>query len=168
MDSGYVNQCKEDFSEAYVRSVAAAAGCWLDRRSRDYDGIDAMITRYGNTGTYPDAPLNMQLKGAHDAAVDEEAVRYDLSVNNYDKLRIKRSTAPSVLVLVIVPDDPADWIEQDEVDLHMLRAGYWMDLLGEPATANRTTKRISIPRSQLLTVAELRRIMNLVAEDRFP
>lgn len=43
MDGGYVNQCKDDLTEAYIRSIAAAAGCWVQQVARDYDGIDVML-----------------------------------------------------------------------------------------------------------------------------
>jgi hypothetical protein len=168
VQDGFINQCKEDLSEAYIRSVAAAAGCWVDRLDRDYDGIDVMITRYGDVGTYPAAPLRVQLKATHRATIGATEIKYDLSVTNYDKLRVKRSTAPAILVLVVVPEDPAEWIEQDEDDLHLFRAAYWIDLLGKPETANRQSVRIAIQRSHLLTVAELERIMIRVTEDAFP
>jgi hypothetical protein len=168
VDHGFISQCKEDLSEAYIRSVAAAAGCWVDQLDRDYDGIDVMITRYGDVGTFPDASLRVQLKASHGAIYGDHEIRYDLSVTNYDKLRVRRSSAPAILVLLVVPEDPTQWLEQDEVDLHLLRAAYWRDLLGAPETDNRKTIRISIPRGQLLTVTALEDIMARVTEDNFP
>ena len=168
VDNGFISQCKEDLSEAYIRSVAAGSGCWVDQLSRDYDGIDVVVTRYGNVGAFPDAPLRVQLKATHNATYGESDIKYDLSVKNYDKLRVKRSSAPAILVLLVVPEDPDDWVNQDEEDLHLLRAAYWIDLLGRPPTENLSTIRISIPRAQLLTVAALSDIMDRVTEDSFP
>ena len=166
--SAWVSQCKEDFSEAYVRSVTAAAGCRLDNVTRDYDGIDAYVVRYLDEGTVPDAALRLQLKSTHAVTWYEDEFAYALPIRNYNKLRVRRSNAPALLVVVVVPDDPNDWTQQDEDSLHLLRAGYWVNLLGEPEKPNTTSITIRVPRTNLLTVEGLDGIMSRVVEDDFP
>jgi len=168
MDAGYVNQCKEDFSEAYLRSVVAAAGCHLENVTRDYEGIDAYVVRYGHKGSLPDAALRVQLKATHTVAWYDDRLSYSLPIKNYEKLRLRRSNSPAILVLVVVPADPADWTDQDEESLDLFRAGYWMSLLGGPEVDNRSSLTIRIPRANLLTAEELERIMDRVVEDDFP
>jgi hypothetical protein len=168
LGSKWIPQCKEDFGEAYVRSVAAAAGCRLENVKRDYDGIDAYCVRYGDDGTIPDAALNVQLKSTHNVRSYVDELSYSLPIGNYNKLRVRRSNAPSILILVVVPADPTDWTEQDEEDLHLFRAGYWANLLGKPAVSNKTHRTVRIPRANLFTVEELDAIMSRVVEDDFP
>jgi hypothetical protein len=165
--SPYLNQCKEDFGEAYVQAVAAVAGCWIQTFRRDFDGMDGQVTRYGDEGTIPDAPLRFQLKTTKNARLLGDEVRYALEVKNYDKLRIRRG-APAILILIVVPDDPEWWLEQDESALALARAGYWVSLEGAPATRNGTKKTIALPRTQLWSVEAVGNIMEHVVEDRFP
>lgn len=163
----YVNQCKEDFGEAYVKAVAAAAGCWVQCFGRDYDGVDGQLTRYGEAGTFPDNPLRFQLKTTHTATMTENGVTYALPVKNYNKLRIRRGPS-AILILVVVPEMPVEWLLQDEAQLILTRAGYWLSLEGADATPNRASITVSIPKGQLFSVEALDGLMQLVVEDQFP
>src|SRR5262245_39129859 len=131
----HIDQCKEDFGEAYVKAVAAAAGCWIQWFSRDYDGVDGQITRYGADGTFPDNPLRFQLKTTHAAVATDDGLRYKLPVKNYNKLRVRRGPS-AVLILVVVPERPVEWLLQDHTQLIMTRAGYWLSLEGADETPN--------------------------------
>jgi hypothetical protein len=162
-----IDQCKEDFGEAYVKAVAAAAGCWVQWFSRDYDGVDGQITRYGHEGTFPDNPLRFQLKTTHAAVTVDDGLRYELPVKNYDKLRVRRGPS-AVLIVVVVPESPSDWISQDDTQLIMTRAGYWRSLYGAAETTNRASIAVTMPTAQLFDVAALDRLMALVVEDQFP
>lgn len=166
--SMFANWCKEGFSEAYVRAIAARAGCYVQRRFDDVDRIDGDIRSYSDEGRFPSAPLEFQLKASTTADVQDDAVIYDLSAAAHNRLCARQSSAPSILILVVMPQRLDDWLLESEEDLLLRRAAYWLSLEGREPTANANSKRIRIPRDNQLTVDSLYRIMRLVAEDEFP
>ena len=68
------------------------------------------------------------------------------------------SPLPKLLIVLLLPDDPTQWLTLDENSLISRRCAYWVSLEGAPASDNQTGKTIAIPRTQLLTVEALRAV----------
>ncbi len=81
----------------------------------------------------------MQLKCTSQEVLRGGEVRFPLKRKNYDDLRAMELLVPRILVVVLVPEQPADWIGQDEARLELRRCGYWSSLFGAAATDNETT-----------------------------
>ncbi|MBF0141746.1 MAG: DUF4365 domain-containing protein [Magnetococcales bacterium] len=67
-----------------------------------------------------------------------------------------------------VTHDLADWFETTEDQLLLRHCGYWVSLRGEPTMDNTTNKTVTIPRNQLLTVDNLRSLMNRIGTGGTP
>jgi hypothetical protein len=151
-------QQKEQFSIAFVRAVAAAAGVNIYRPEVDDDSVDiGFCTRVvRNRAMRP--RLEAQLKCSAGVEEDETAYRFPLKVKNYDELR-GDDIVPRVLILVIVPADANAWLTLTAEQLVLRKAAYWVNLAGLPETANTAAVTVSIPKKQLFDVASLRQLL---------
>src|SRR5262245_3542967 len=139
-----LNRSKELFSDAYVRAVVSAARMHVEGRTVDIDSVDGYIHYTGWIGGEYSPQIAYQLKcTAVDSHVRGDHIAYPLSIKNFDELRVE-SGVPRILIVVVVPEDAADWLLQDEVRLRVHRCGYWMSLRGSPPTANVHTRTIRI------------------------
>ena len=71
---------------------------------------------------------------------------------------------PHLLVVVVLPEDEAEWLAQTEEQLILRRCGYWMSLRGRDeiqGDAGSTT--VYIPRTQVFSVEELEKLMTGVS-----
>jgi len=162
-----INQRKQQFSHAYVKAVAAVAGFAWSQPSVDDDSIDLGLAQRGGAGTVRSPRLEMQLKCHAMATPAEPDFAFWLKLKNYDDLR-EPTEVKRILVVVLVPDDLADYLAESETELAMRRCGYWYSLRGMPATANQTGETIRIPRAQAFTVQALQEIMQRIGQGALP
>ncbi|MGE0144331.1 MAG: DUF4365 domain-containing protein [Planctomycetota bacterium] len=160
---------QEAFSLAYVRAVAAAAGFRLqDGPQPDDDSVDLTIAARGATGTVASPKLDVQLKCKLWTPDDGREVAYDLKLKNYEDLRLAHVQVPRILILVAVPEEVADWIEQDDVRLLMRHCGWWASLRDLPESPNTEKVRVKIPRVNRFDVRGLTDIMQRLAKGELP
>lgn len=150
-----INQQKEQFSITYVRAVASVAGYSLYRPNVDDDSVDLGIAARGETGPILSPRLELQLKCTSRDVLDSDFVRYPLKLKNYNDLRIN-ALVPRILVVVLVPNNLADWLQQSEEELCMRYCGYWVSLREQAETQNTSTVTVELPRSNQFTVEALR------------
>jgi hypothetical protein len=158
------NHRQEALSLAYVQAVAARAGLSCSFRNFDY-GIDITVhdiwqrgRRYGETGF----KIDFQAKSTVAAALTAEVLQYDLDIKNYEDLRVAPPTCPRLLVVLALPDDEAQWIEQTEEYLLVRRAAYWIALMGRDPVSNTRKVRLALPRENLFTIDALQNLMQRV------
>ena len=151
---------QSEFGIAYVRAVAHAAGFFTQESNRttDGDGVDLTICHRGARGTVRSPRLDLQVKTTA-GTVAQDPIPYDLDVKNHHELVCADWQVPRALVLVVVPEPPAPWVEATEAQLILRRCGYWLSLRGQPATTNTTTQRVFLPRAQVFHVQPLRDLM---------
>lgn len=159
-----INHQKEQFSIAYVRAIISAAGYTVYKLDIDEDSVDLGIAGKGGKGTFCSPHLEMQLKCTAIANYDNGYLRYPLKIKNYDDLRRINLHVPQILVTVIVPKELKDWLEQSEEALTMYKCGYWTSLRGKPETKNTKTVTVHLPKRNLFTVEELKRIMSRISD----
>ncbi len=165
MDS---SQQKEQFSFAYVRAVAAAAGYAVSEPSVDDDSIDLQIASRSLTGCVKRPRLELQVKSTADLALDDESFAFPLKIKNYNDLRDPDVLVPRILVVVRVPDDIAEWTEATDNELLVRRCGYWATLRGAPATANQHTVSVDLHRANRLSRDALMDIMTRISQGDAP
>jgi hypothetical protein len=153
----------EQFSYAYVRAVASAAGFDTGVMSMDYDSVDLIIRGRSFDGPIRNPTIDLQLKATHQNLVGDVEMTYQLKRKNYDDLRATNVAHPQLLVVVQVPGDRVDWLEQDETALRLRRCGYWKSLRGQPEIETDSVM-VKIPRVQQFTVANLNHIMSQVSQ----
>ncbi len=149
---------------AYLRAVVAKVGMTYDLPMRDF-GIDGTISRIARKQgrlVPSGVRLDVQLKSSINAAIEDDYVTYELEIRAYEVLRDDAAEIPRILVLLILPKDEREWIEQDEEGLIMRKCAYWISLRGQPETANYRSITIRIPRRNLFSIENLRDIMDTI------
>src|SRR5207237_680676 len=119
----HITHRQEQFSNAFLLAVAAAAGCSAAKPSVDNDSIDWTLS---NRMTHS-PKLDVQLKCTVLEALADGNFHYELKKKNYDDLIIDVSS-PRILVLVIVPEPIEDWMHQTAEHLILRRCAYWISL----------------------------------------
>lgn len=152
-------QQKEQFSIAYVRAVAAAAQVNIYKPEVDDDSVDIGFAVRSVVGRPQPPRLEAQLKCTAVADSDEQNFRLELKVKNYHDLRGEHYV-PRVLIVVIVPAAPQDFLTQDHESLALHRCGYWLSLRAMPETKNTAKVTVAIPRGQMFTVEALKQLLN--------
>ena len=71
---------------------------------------------------------------------------------------------PRILVVVLIPETPEDWLTQSEAELCIRGCGYWISLRGKPKTQNTNAVTVAIPRTNQFTVAALQSIMERISQ----
>ena len=163
-----IDQRKEQFSHAYVKAVAAVAGFAWYKPSVDDDSIDLGLAQTGGGGTTRSPRLDMQLKCRAAAIPSDTVFSHAIKLKNYDDLRDTNVLVPPILVVVLVPDDPGEWLVHSETELAIRRCGYWLSLHGLPASTNQTGQTVQMNRSQTFSVDALRGIMERIGNGRLP
>ena len=162
-----ISQQKEQFSQTYVRAIAIAAGYSLYKPEVDDDSVDLGIAAKGGKGYLRSPRLELQLKCTSQTIADRKRLKYPLSLKNYNDLRANVHV-PRLLVVVLVPERPMDWLQHSEEALCMKHCGYWISLRGQSATQNTTAVTIELPRSNQFTVEALQGIVELISQGGFP
>jgi hypothetical protein len=164
------SQRQEALSRAYVRAVAAQAGVICGTAESDF-GIDLYLRaveshgpQYWDTG----AQLDVQVKSTTRAALREDDVAYDLEVRAYNLLRQEKCLRPRVLVLLVLPDDEAEWLSHSEEELSLRRCAYWTSLRGAAPTDAQTTIRITLPRANVFSAEALTRLLDEATKENPP
>jgi hypothetical protein len=155
------NHRQEIMSRAYVQAIAGCCGLMSSLRDFDY-GIDVTlhdIRRRGHRHMESGFKLDIQAKSTTTRNLTATDVVYDLQVKNYDDLRDPQVGCPRILVLLVLPEDEPQWMEQTEDQLLLRHAAYWLSLKGQGPTGNRKTVRVLLPRANLFSVQALESLM---------
>ena len=149
----------EQFSFAYVRAVAAHADCAVtDNHYPDINSKDGTISAdWGRRRP----KIDFQAKATSQDVLRDGSVRFRLPRSDYDNLR-RRDMIPHILIVLLMPKDDADWLNQTSEELTMRRCAYWKSLEGMGERPNVSTVTVRVPVSQTFDSAQLRDMMNRV------
>jgi hypothetical protein len=163
------NQRQESLSRAYVQAVVARAGMSVSVPTPDA-GIDLSvhdIIEVGRQRIESGYRIDIQAKSTSIAHLDTAQVRYDLEVPSYESLRYPAGN-PRILIVLVLPEDEAEWLSQTEQELTLRRAAYWLSLRGAPETRNRRSVRVSIPRGNVFSAEALQAMMARIKSGAMP
>jgi hypothetical protein len=163
-----LNAQKEQFGNAHVRAVAAAAGYNVYKPEVDDDSVDWGICERGSRGTMRSPRFELQLKCSSRDILKDDHVAFPLKIKNYDDLRHDDFQVARILIVVLVPDQVAEWMAQSEESLALYHCGYWLSLRGMSAVANQESVTVHLPREQLFSVADVQSIMQRIARGGHP
>jgi Domain of unknown function (DUF4365) len=161
---------QEALSRAYVQAIAGACGMGYSLPNPDY-GIDLTLEDIiirGQRRVPSGWKLDVQAKSTTQAAVEAAIVKYDLDVQAYEDLRDPEAPCPRVLIVLVLPEDEAEWLAQTEGELILRRCAYWYSLRGRGQTTRRRKVRLSIPRANLFSVEALRGMMSRLKQGIVP
>ena len=134
------NLIQEQLSWAYVQAVVSRAGWRLSRPNVDDRGIDGTLL-------VPTSGINMvdfQLKSTTAYTIQDDTIAYDLRVENYNRL-IATDGIPLILILLLMPDEPADWLSEGPDELCLRKCAYWVSLMGQQRSNNASSCRVFLP-----------------------
>lgn len=89
---------------------------------------------------------------------------HDRDVRTYDLLRLETRGCPRLLVLLVLPEDEAQWLGQTVEELTLRRCAYWVSLRGAEPTANQATVRIPIPAGNVFSVQAIQTLLKALSE----
>lgn len=143
------NDRKEQLSQAYVAAISARCGFTISIPSLDRDSIDLQVS----SGTSRRASVQFQLKATSSPTWDDNELKFQLIAKNYNDL-VARRQVPLLLAVMVLPDDPTDWLLIEPDHLILKRSVWWHSLIGLPAI-EQGSKQVRIPRANLLTTETL-------------
>ena len=151
---------KEQFSIAYVKSLAAAVGLKYSIESVDDDSIDITLKGKGFNGEIISPVVDFQVKATSANCISGSSLRFPLSIKNYDDLRSERVVSPRYLLVLKLPDDePQNWLTLGDDRISLKNSCYWFSLRAMPNTTNTTSVTVTIPIQQRFTPESLRAMM---------
>lgn len=153
-----IQSIEELLSLSCVSAIIARSGHAPNPIAYDF-GIDLEVRNVANHGTSRidvGAFLSLQLKASVNWTLEPEYVVFDLEAAAYNRLAFQNSnsTVPCALVLCCLPPDPEHWMSVCEDDFILRKCCYFYFIKGDE-TDNTVSKRIRIPRVQLLTPESL-------------
>jgi hypothetical protein len=161
----HVAHAQEQFSNAFILAVASLAGCAAAKPYPDVDSIDWILS----CRLAPRRPkLDLQIKSTARDAGHPQSIAYPLKRRNYDDLVLTNLLTPRLLVLVVVPPQPEQWLTFSPEHLVLRRSAYWCSLAGLPASKNAESVTVQVPRANLFDVAALTRLMQSINEGGAP
>lgn len=164
---------QEDLSLAYISAVAAKAGYNCGRPSGHDYGIDLEIgdvAQIGQRRVDLGYRLHIQAKASHNFIIsdDDKCILYDLKIAAYNMLILEDRGTPAILVLYCMPSDEDDWLSVYEEYTILKHCGYWISLRWMPASTNKETQRIEIPKGQMFTDSSLKSLMDRIKGGGYP
>lgn len=157
------NQHQGLFGESFVRVLASAAGLIVARAELDVTGDDFTISHKGMLGSTRHPKVDVQVKSwSRRRAVWEGGHwKYQMRARHFNELAGRNFALPRFLVLVIVPDDSADYAITRADTVELKHAAYWLSLQDHQQvhTAPDTKVAVDVPGTNLLTVDSLRALL---------
>lgn len=165
-DSLPVEQMKEQISVAYIRMVAAAAGCTVGDWSADFDGVDISIKSHAEYPEKLGPTLDVQLKcTSKKDVVKADHIAWQIDERTHKYLASGKRSVPAILAVLVVPEDREIWLDHNEERLLMASTMYWVAGSDIPALPDgQKTLTVHLPRSNRFTREALLGIMRAIGE----
>ena len=149
---------EESLCIAHIYALAGVAGVnYGIKKVYDYgvDGQFCEVVLRGNRRIDSGFPLDFQAKATVNWELEDDHIVYDLEAQTYNDL-VSRTAAESTMILILLclPPHRSDWHGTTYDETILRHCCYWYIITGEP-TSNTSTKRIRVPRQNLLTPASL-------------
>lgn len=97
------NEQKQQFSFAYLRAIASAAGYGVSRPEIDDDSVDLTFAARGVGGAIRSPRLDAQVKCTAKPLRNDVDPSLSLPCKNYNDLRDPNLQAPRILIVMYVP-----------------------------------------------------------------
>lgn len=159
-----MNARQEQFSVAFVRMIAAAAGCSIKSHETDYDGVDITIASSVEYQRMYCPQIEMQLKcTTQHHRLGPRHLSWTLERRSFLKLVNPKRFAPALLGVLLIPADPDRMLDLSEKRLISESRMYWQfaTKLGT-IEEGKASKTVHLPRTNLFNVEGLLKIMRTV------
>jgi hypothetical protein len=153
---------REQLSIAFIHTVASRAGYAWEPTRIDKDGIDGRVRArdfIDPRATVRSPSIGFQLKATTTITGSPDPIPYPLKQGNYNHLRGDKFAEPRYLALLVLPEDPAEWVKLDADALVLRRCMHWKSLVSAPETKNEVTTTVYIPRANILDMEGMQRLV---------
>ncbi|MEU8524539.1 DUF4365 domain-containing protein [Streptomyces sp. NPDC048629] len=154
------------YGETFVAAIAAAAGFQVAVPYPDI-GKDLILGR-DHEDPELDVQIALQVKTRRvgDFTSTAGGFKISLSADRFNRLRGRRQV-PCYLVMVIVPEEPADYIEVRGRALTLRHSAYWVSLEHHrlPIQQGQKSVTVTVPRENLLTIEALHEFFHRACEE---
>ena len=163
-----ISSRKAQFSIAYVKAIAAQIGLNPSIDDVDNDSVDITFKGTGFTGgLFRNPHIEVQLKCTSQDVVKGNVVKYPLKIKYYDDLRGEDVVAPRYLMILVVPDDPKEWTDNNDNSLTLFNTCYWASLRYLPGKSNTTNVTVEVSAKQKVTPDTLMNLMEKASKAEF-
>jgi hypothetical protein len=158
----------EELQKSYIQAIAAAAGCTVGEFRVDANKED-LIIEHRSTAHVEDLvmSLRLQLKSTHTvphsafSSAAGATFSYVLDNETLAVLAAPNFTIPRILVVMLMPEHPQDWVLTGSDHLALHNRCYWVNLTGVRATGAASTT-VQIPWANVLDAQSLCDIMGRI------
>lgn len=129
------------YGVVYMRALAGQVGCLFNETAPGEDvlAIDCNIE-------FPENIVRVQVKTTYQYAIDGDDDHLTYTATPHWIEKWEQSHVPVYFVVVVVPNDSAQWLDHHDGGTHMFRtAAYWVRI---DAAVLRESPTIRVPRSQ--------------------
>jgi hypothetical protein len=157
------------FGEAFVRTLAAAAGLNILRRDLDVTGVDLKLEYPDELGEIMFPTIDVQVKSWRKTRATSSAGNwtYRMKSKHFNQLAGIGYTVPRFLFLVIVPDHWRDYTRTGPEVLMLSHCAYWVSLHSQERVDvdNIATVAVDVPQKNVVTIDTLLELMKTQVSD---
>ena len=115
-------------------------------------------------GTCP--RIEFQLKSTARDIIRDDGLHYQLRIKNYNDLR-KKTDVPRILIVMLMPKNEADRLNQTRNELCLRHCCYWMSLEGMPPPKKPDAKSVmvTVPIENVFDAARLNNLTKLIDDE---
>lgn len=151
---------------AYVRVIAARAGCGSSTPTPDDKSVDIQLYRStlidGPEIVRSDPEVGIQAKCTAQNLLKNGVIAFPLPIKNYNDLKKTKLCVPRILVVHLVPPDQQHWLLHSEDEMVIRQCSYWVSLKGLPDTTNNESVTVHVPQKNVFNPAGLLAIMERI------
>lgn len=166
LDELPLNEKKQQFSLGFVHMVASAAGLSIKEHKTDYDGVDITIASSAEYDVYYCPQFELQVKCTSQRnLLSVDTMSWRLEAGPFRRLTNPKSYLQRFLGVLLVPQEPSEWINQDETQLLTSSCMYWLPAseLGS-IRENQRSKTVHLPRNNTLDVPQIKGIIKTIGD----
>ena len=160
----YRSHWQAEFSCAWIKAIAAAAGVTCAIAYEDVDGIDVQFGGDDPHGRVRWAKLEAQVKSWTAPVEGDGYLKYRLKLRNYESLRLENTHIPRILVVVVMPASREDWLSMTDDGAVLRRSAYWTSLAGMPPVEYHDKVPIKVPKDRRFSAEALLEMMRRISE----
>lgn len=152
------------YGEAYLYTLASAAGLLTSRMNLDRDGVDWQFAHPGPRGTKRSPKLEVQVKSCSAPEREGDHWKYRLKARHFNNIAGPGFDVPRFLALVVVPQQADLYAQCDTHAMKLSHAAYWASFANEPlAPADSTSPdslTVRVSTRNLITTTTLIRLID--------
>lgn len=161
----YETQIKEQFSRAYVGSIASRLGINTSKPDVDDDSVDLTLIGKGYEGhCFHNPNVDIQLKCSSSLKIRNGLIQFSIKKKNYNDLRKDHCIHPRYLFVLMVPKKINEWITINTDHMAVKNICFYLSIKGMAESKNKGKVQIHIPLENKVSCEILSQIMEKAAD----